>query len=198
MSDTPENALEAPEQKPEVKSDNAGSNFYKQKINVVSEENAQLKAQLEMLKEAQLKEKENYKELADVYKKKADEAETKSKKVMDSYFNGLKISAIKEQALKLGIREEALEDLPLIDHSAFIEVETTSTGNANVLGAKEFIETLKEKKPYWFLQAKAPNINTNGINDFKEKMLTASDLLKLEKTDPAKYKEEVLKRLAKK
>lgn len=188
------NEAEPKEEPKEIKNNNSGSNFYKQKIDQLIQENEKFKLELEKEKTTKLQEKENFKELWEREKQKREEAETKAKKISESYFNGLKMSAIEQEALKAGILNEALSDIGIIDNS-MVEIETTSTGNANVLGAKEFVESLKESKPHWFKKIGPPNINTSNPQENESpRDLTAKELVELEKKDPAKYRQEMMKK----
>jgi len=180
------------------KKKNSGSNFYKQKLEQLIEENKSLKEHLETEKTKVLTEKENFKELWELEKRKRVEIEDKNKKLSQNYVNYFKTTAIKEEALKSGILEQALDDIHLVDNS-MVQVETTDRGNINVHGSKEFVEHLKEVKPHWFRKINAPNINTNNSTmPSQPKELTAKELLALEKSDPVKYREEMTKRINKK
>lgn len=145
-----------------------------------------------------LEEQQKYKEL---YERANKEAETYKQKVVQTqqaYLNDVKFQALEREALRAGIRQEALEDLRLFNTDNII-VETTSTGNANVLGGREFVESLKQSKPYLFVDSTAPKINTtiaSGVVESKE--MSISELLKLEKKDPERYNKEMLKRISKK
>jgi len=175
----------------------SGSSFYKSKIADMEATNAKLKADMEAMQTAQLQEKENFKELWELEKTKREQAEEKATNISTSYFNGLKMSAIEQEAIKLGIRETALADISMIDNS-LVQVETTSTGNANVLGAKEFVEQLKESRAHWFTDQTAPIVNNaNPGLPPAAKEMTGAELVALEKTDKAAYQAEMKRRLGK-
>jgi len=175
----------------------SGSAFYKQKLADVEAEKQRLAQELEQIQTSQLQEKENFKQLWENEKQKRTEAEEKAQKLSQTVFNNFKMSAIKEEALKAGILESAVEDLDIVDNS-MVEVETTDQGRINVLGASDFIETLKAKKPHWFNRAGAPRVN-NGTPGYEEpKQLTAAEIVKLQKEDPKKYHEIMMKRLGRK
>ena len=108
--------------------------------------------------EQRLRETENWKQLAELKGKEADEAKERLEKVNANIVENTKYSAVKEAALKAGIRAEALNDLGLIGLQDVV-VETTSTGRVNVLGADRFIDNLKTIRPHWFGKA---NLNVNG------------------------------------
>lgn len=129
--------------------------------------------------EDKLRKNKEYETLADRYKKEADDAKTEKERLNKAYLNDKKHSAVKEAAMKLGIRNEALDDLEMLDLSD-VTVETTSTGRVNVLGTDKFAERLKTLKPHWF-GGKAPNVNTDDLKVQAGKKITMAEILKLEK-----------------
>lgn len=183
---------------PEKREDRRAQNDllrFKHESKALAEKNAQLMRELESFKEQSLVEKQNYKQLYENEKTKTEMLATEKQKIQSTFFGSLKNQEIQKEAMKLGIRDEALSDLGLLDSSTVI-TETTSTGNVNILGASEFVEQLKQTRPHWFRQQGAPVIN-NGNPSFTKKEYTASEMLALEKTDPAKYREELMKRIRK-
>ena len=166
---------------------------FKHESKELKSQNEQLQAQLESLKEQSLVEKQNYKQLYENEKTKTEQLAEENRKVQSTFFGSLKNQELQKEAMRLGIREEALADLNLLDTSAVI-TETTSSGSVNILGATEFMEQIKQTRPYWFKQQGAPVIN-NGNPEFVKKEFSASDLLELQKTNPEKYKEEIFKRM---
>lgn len=176
------------------KSDEKKGNYYQKKLSEVLAEKESLARQLEEERQIKLKEQNNYKELYELEKNKRSQAEEKATKVTQSYFNGLKMSAIEQEALKAGIHETALEDLALLPND-MVQIETTSTGNAHVLGAREFVEYLKEKKPYLFKSGIAPRINNTNPSEVKVKELSPLDIIKLQSKDPAAYEAYMRKKL---
>jgi hypothetical protein len=174
-----------------------GTTFYKQKLAAIEQEKADLAKQLEAAQTAQLQEKENFKQLWENEKTKREAAEKKAQDLSTTVFNNFKTSAIKEEALKAGILDSAVDDLDMLDTS-IVEVETTDKGNVNIHGADNFIEDLKARKPHWFKAAGAPIVNNGTPGHQPPKELTAAEIVDLEKTDPAKYKEIMNKRLARK
>ena len=185
-----------PPVEPEKKNQNSsGSAFYKQKIEELERANANKLAELEELKTQQLKEKENFKELYEIEKKKRLDAEQKTVKISKNYLDSLKMSAIESEALKAGIVPEALTDIRPEDAS-MVQIETGDRGTVTIHGAKEYVEFLKETKKHWFKSFTAPRINNNSpAEPDKPKTLSGRDLVELQKKDPMKYKEEMNKRL---
>jgi len=169
-------------------------NYYQKKLAEVSAEREALAKELDNERQNKLKEQNNYKELWELEKNKRTQAEEKATRVTQSYFNGLKMSAIEQEAIKAGIHESALEDLSLLPND-IVQIETTSTGNAHVLGAKEFVDYLKEKKAHWFKNGMAPKFNGSNPTEIKSRDLSADDILKLQKSDPAAYKSAMQKLL---
>lgn len=153
---------------------------------------------LQEVEENQLASQNNFKQLFENEKKKREFAEVESKKIKDSYVNGLKMSAVKEHAIKMGIQDPALNDLDLLDKS-MVQAEFTSTGRVNVLGAQEFVENLKNERPYWFRQTSDVVINNQASNAVVNKSEMAPlDILKLQRENPSAYREYMSQKLAKK
>lgn len=129
---------------------------------------------------ARLKKENDYKTLAEQKEQEAKEAREEADRLKSSYVNDRKFNAVRQQCDALGLRPEAISDLESLDLED-IQIETTSTGKINVLGADRFAKALKAKKPHWFADKAAPKVNTNGqrILDSGD-TLTAKDLLKLQ------------------
>ena len=160
----------------------SGSAFYKQKLAEIEAERAKLAAELEAERTRKLQEKEDYKQLWENERQKREQAELKSKELSQTVFHNFKRSAIREEAAKAGILPSAIEDLDLLDTTS-VEVETTDKGHINVLGAKEFVELYKERKPHWFKPVGAPTINNGRPTDTSaSNQLSAADIVKLQKT----------------
>lgn len=174
----------------------AGSTFYKQKLLQIEKQNKDLRDKLELQETQTLQEKENFKQLWENEKTKREEAEKKNQSLSKTVFNTFKNSAVKEEALKAGILDQAIADLDIIDTSP-VEIETTDQGRINVLGAKEFIENLKGNKPHWFKSGNGTVVNNIMSNDIsKPKELTPMELVQLQKTDHAAYTKYMHKKLA--
>jgi len=136
--------------------DNGGKNRYKNDLLKQKAANKELMDRLAALEKdkedtriASMREKEQFKELAEEYKTKLEDAESRQSRLNDAIILDKKISAITQAALQMGIRKEALGDLDLLDLDT-VEYETTSTGRVNVLDPKGFVEDLKVTKPHWF------------------------------------------------
>lgn len=124
------------------------------------------KAALEADKIARMKEQNQWKELAEAREREAMEHKSKAEQIQQSYLNEKKFGALHSAVSKLNILPEALSDLDMLDLSS-LEIETTSTGKINVLGADKFAERLKAMKPHWFQNKQPPAINgaTQTVQD---------------------------------
>lgn len=131
-------------------------------------EATELKAREKTAADEKLKAESKWKELAEAKEKEASDAKTESERLRTSYVDEKKFSAVHAKALALGLRPEAASDLEMLD-LAQIQVETTSTGKINILGADKFAERLKTLKPHWFDK---PKPKVNGGNS---KVLDSSD-----------------------
>lgn len=120
-----------------------------------------LKEEKDSEKTARMKEQNQWKELAEAKEREAAEAREKSERLQMSYLSEKKYGALKSSCSALGLRPEALSDLEMLDLSE-VQIETTSTGKINVLGAEKFAERLKATKPHWFLDKQTPTVNGAG------------------------------------
>lgn len=110
--------------------------------------------------EENLRANKQWKELAERHEKTAKDWQEKFSGLSQSVVKDKKISAVREAALKSGIRQEALQDLEMLELRD-VQVETTSTGRINVLGAETAISNLKTLRPHWFGGSSGPGVNTN-------------------------------------
>ena len=186
--------IDAAENSTDSKSRNSGSAFYKNKIEELERNNAIMLKKLEEQKTIQLKEKENYKELWEIEKNKRIAAEDRTVKLSKDYLSGLKMSAIEQEALKAGILPEALSDIRVED-ATMVEIETGDKGSVSILGAKEYVEFLKETKKHWFNAFRVPKINTQVGESSASRELSAKEIIMLQKKDPVQYATEMKKRL---
>ena len=170
------------------------------KMHQYQKEAKELKEQVDQQKNAELAKNNEWKTLYEQEKQRAEEAQTSKKKLQDSFINERKFSALKDEASKLGLIPQALQDLELLD-LADIQIETTSTGKLNVLGAKTFAERVKALKPYLF-NSTPPAVNTGGVRAVDSSApVTATDVYAAEKAwrksgkqeDHDSYKELALK-----
>jgi hypothetical protein len=137
----------------------------------------QLQDEKRTQEEAQLRENQRWKELSDRYQGERDEALEKVKNLGHAVAKDKKLSVVREEALKKGIRPEALQDLEMLPLND-VQVETTSTGRINVIGAGSAIESLKAQRPHWFGTPAGPGVNTNspGVNTPSNEKVTIQQL----------------------
>jgi hypothetical protein len=154
----------------------------------------ELEAKIQDFETKKLQESNDWKTLAEREKGLREEAQRKLEKHSSFYQSTQKHSAVLGHALKAGLKAEAEGDLELLSMDG-VEVEVTSTGRFNVIGADTFVEELKRKKPHWFNTQKDLKVNTGGTSGFKGDVsnLSMDALNKLRKTDPAKYREGIQK-----
>ena len=132
-----------------------------------------------------LAEKEDWKALSEKYMKERDESTSKLEKERTSYQHDVKYRAVKDAALKAGLRNE--RDLNLIPLDE-IKIEYTSEGRMIVNGVDAFIKDLKKDREHWFQDKTVPNFNSGGAGaaSAESETLTATRVFELEQ----KYKRE--------
>lgn len=186
----PETEEKLPEQKPE------GTEKYKYdmlryKEEVARERQARLALEQKLKQEemSKLEREKNHEELARVWKQKYEEVEQKYSGVISSQVDYFKKTAVENELVKLGIKSEYLSLAKKeLDDAGIVDVETTSMGNINVIGAREFAETFKNKYPDVFKVLGRPAVNTQTPSMNTGKVWKAEEILALEKGDPVEYK----------
>lgn len=140
---------------------------------------------LASLEAERLAEKEDFKGLAEKYQKERDTYKQNLEKERGAFQLDRKYSAVKEAALKLGLRNERDLDLINLDD---VGVEYTSEGRMFVNGVDEFVAQLKADRPHWFQDKSAPRFNGGGATTEppKNEPLTARKVYELER----KYRSE--------
>lgn len=173
----PENNQEKPNETP----DNGGGSVSIEQFNSMANELKKFKTMAEEL-DAKLKDKDlqsmkNGQKWEEVAKLKEDEAKAAKTELNDwkkAMTQDKKVAAIREEALKHKIRPESMEDLENFDFGDLVQVEATISQNGSkriaVSGASNAIAYLKQKRPHWFNDGKAPNVNstTPGANTTTE------------------------------
>jgi hypothetical protein len=146
------------------------------------EENKALQDRIAAMEADKLKATGDWKGIAEAKEKEANDARAEATKIRTAFVDEKKFSAIREKCAALGIRPEAISDLEGLDLSR-VQIETTSTGKINVLGAGDFAERLKANKPHWFTDKSGPNVNTNGtrVLDTNGAEVTVQSLLEAER-----------------
>ena len=127
---------------------------------------------------SKMREKEQWQDLSSEWQQKAEKHEAENKTLKDSMVYDKKYSAVREFALKAGLRNEALRDLELIDFDD-VEVEYTSTGRVNVLNAERAVERIKSSRPHWFGNRRT-NVNSNEPEVVSGGQVSYNDVYKAE------------------
>ncbi len=127
---------------------------------------------------AKLKEQEKFQELAETWQQKAQDAEQKASGLEKSMIYAKKFDAVKTAALQAGIKKEAIDDLEMLDFGD-VDIEYTSTGRVNVLGAGKFVENIKITRPHWFGK-KGASVNPSEPGVVGSSSIKYADLLKAE------------------
>jgi len=107
--------------------------------------------------EIRLKESNDWKTLYERKDQEAKEALDKLNSFENTLNNTAKFGAVREAALRAGIRPEAVSDLELVDFKDVL-VEKSPTGRIEVRGHESAVERLKTLKPHWF----GKNVNINS------------------------------------
>lgn len=147
-------------------------------------------AKLRQDEESRLAQSNEFKTLAERYKAEADTEKKARKDLENSFFTNQKMSAVRAEALKAGLRVEAESDLDLLSLDG-VALERTDHGRMLVHGAEEYVQTLKKQKPHWFSSKQVANVNSGGGNStLATGEITPIDLFKIEKSgDKKKYYE---------
>lgn len=133
--------------------------------------------------EKQLEEKQEWQKLAEARAKELNDIKLKHDEQKKTIVRNTKYEALKTQAQKAGIRNEALDDLDLLDYDEKLQIEFTNTGRHSVIGVESYIEEIKSKKPHWFGGAnKSYNTSTPDVVDSGSSAdVTIRDVIELEK-----------------
>lgn len=125
------------------------------------DENLKLQAKLREIEDEKLKATNQFKELYEREKAARTELEQKMSDFGKKLVLKEKFSAVKDVAVRMGLKKEAMDDLDRVDMEDVV-VETTNTGKVNILGADSFVERLKATKPHWFDQKTTAPINSSA------------------------------------
>lgn len=172
-SETPE--VTPPEKIDKAELDHALSDLQKWKQKAKELEKSQEDAKL-----ARLKESQEWQKIAELKEQEANAARQESEGLKSAFLTDRKFSAVREAAMKAGIRTEALQDLDLVGLDS-IAVETTSTGKINILGVEQFVSKMKATRPHWFGAGRAPNVNTADPSVSMDGEVTIAAIMKAQK-----------------
>lgn len=143
-------------------------------------EAADVKAQLIKIEEDKLRANKNWEEISKRKEREAEEANKRAELATKTLNQDKKLSEIRSEAQRLGISQQGLKDLDLLDFPE-VETETSESGKIIVHGAKEAVESLKATRPHWF-ESKTPSINPHGPTTRRapgDGSVTMDDVLKL-------------------
>lgn len=85
----------------------------------------------------------------------------KSANVLKAAMHTHRFGEVKAEAIRQGLRPEAVHDLESISWDG-VPVEMTDKGRFIASGVKERVDKLKGERPHWFTVAQAPRINGGG------------------------------------
>jgi len=125
-----------------------------------------------------LREKEQWQDLSKEWQDKAEASEKRAETLEHSMIFDKKYSAVRELAIKSGLRNEALRDLELISLDD-VEIEVTSTGRINVLNADAAVSRIKNSRPHWFGRS-GNTINANEPEVVSGREVMYNDVVKAE------------------
>lgn len=156
------------------------ANRYKSESLTYKKELSSLSEKIKELQSDKAKLGNDWKSAYEMEKKAREEAETKQKGMMSAFERNEKYNALRAEALKLGIRPDAEDDL-----SRFVDdvaVEWTTEGRAIPHGADTLAQKIKQTKPHWFKGLDVPKFNSGGgIPVSSEKELTIQSILEVER-----------------
>lgn len=150
------------------------------------QKNAELKKQLEEREKSKLADQGQFKELADIWQRKATDSEAKAAKLQQAFAVKTIADTLSLEAQKMGcIDTDALVNLIQLD-----QVPIDETFNVDKSSVRAMLEDFKKTKPYFF-QKVAPRIadatpvkTTSGA----EKNLDNMDAKEIEKLLLSKFK----------
>ena len=158
-----------------------------------NEQLSKLQKQIEEMQNKELESTNNYKDLYERTQQKLQTVESEKSNLAQSVINDKKLEAIKREAYKRNLDPD-FEDLISTFDTKEVIVERGSNG-FNVIGADVWVEDLLQARPKFFTSKSDPTINNgSGKNEVGEKFYSKADVLKLQKEDPAKYNEIIMKK----
>jgi len=163
---------------------------YKQKLR-------EFEQKFEEQQTSKLKANEEWKSLYESEVSKRESAEMQAKRLEDSFVFNKKMDVIKQEAIKQGIHNAALNDL---EHMGFDDVQIQKTvredglQSVDIVGAADAIARLKAAKEYLFNKNTPPKTNTSDPEVGLPSEVTVDQVLKAEKDgNTQKYRELLMK-----
>jgi hypothetical protein len=148
---------------------------------------AQMQSQIDDLKAAGLKQKDDYKGLYEATKQKLDEQIEQNNRLKENVLYSERYRAALPALQKAGLSAEASKLVEYADLSV-LEVEPRN-GRFEVSGVDLFVENFKLEHPYAFRSNKPANVNAGGTNPPTTRgtePMTPAKLFELEKQCKAK------------
>lgn len=108
-----------------------------------------------------LTEKEDFKSLAERRQQERDDLQHELEKTRKAFQTEFKSQALREAAIKAGLRDAKDLDLLNLDD---ILVEVTSEGRMLLHGVEDFVSDLKAGRPHWFQDKTGPKFNGGGTS----------------------------------
>ena len=178
--------------------------FYKNQVSQLNSKYEAAQAKIDELEksingenEKKMQENNQWKDLYEKQKGKTSELEKEVQEKEDIFLNTLKKSAIEKEALKNNADPDFLDLFS--DNDGAINPLVTSSGTIEFEGVKEYIENMKSTRPKFFKSDTPPNFNdgSGGKGDKipKASDLSASEILALQKKDPAAYNKVMAERI---
>lgn len=148
-------------------------------LNKYKKEAADLAEKLKASETSSIKSRGDWEQLAKLKEEEAKQARIEAERLKNTYITEKKFNELRTEALRLGIRKEAIEDLELVDLNQ-IQIETTDRGRIDVIGAKIVAEKLKATKPHWFQDKETPAINSSIPRVNLDGKITINEIYELE------------------
>ena len=159
---------------------------FKDEAKARGDELAKMQAAQAEAEKKRMVEQEQYKGLYEKAESEREAAQRERDEALESAQRFIVSRELRAEALKAGVREEALPDLDLLGWDG---LDVKRDGNSiRVNGVAEFLTRTKKARPHWFADHKPPVFNDPKKGTPGEGQdYTADQLLALRKKDPAAY-----------
>lgn len=128
-------------------------------MHAAKSELTKLQERVEEIEATKLRETNDFKSLYEQTKEKLESAKSEKEQLKSAFIQTQKFNAVKQAALKAGLRNE--QDLELLDLSG-VEVDVVQGSNGvrfEPRGVDEYIGTLRESREHWFKPTEPPKTN---------------------------------------
>lgn len=103
---------------------------------------------------------QEWQRVAQLHEEAAKEYQSKFENFKKAVVSDKKLSAIREEAIRNGIRKESIADLGILDYPE-VKLDADNEGNFLVDGADKAVQRLKTLRPHWF-QSAAPKVHAES------------------------------------